>query len=60
MPVSSSIGILRKREAARADRFAGSAEASLQYLYPKTGYDLRLDSGESGPEQLADAILGIL
>jgi len=58
--VTCTAEILRKREAARADRFAGSAEASLQYLYPQTGYDLCLDSGEAGPEALAERVLGIL
>ena len=51
---------LREREKARGDRYAGSAEASLRYLYPRTGYDLRLDSGAQGPEALAETILGIL
>ncbi len=58
--VSCDPELLRKREAARGDRCIGSAEASLQYLYPKTGYDLCVDSGETGPEALAERILGIL
>ena len=32
----------------------------LKYLYPKTGYDLCVDSGETEPEALAERILGIL
>ena len=42
--VSCDVETLRRREAERGDRCAGSAEASLQYLYPKTGYDLCVDS----------------
>ena len=48
---------LRRREAQRGDRCFGSAEASLQYLYPKTGYDLCLDSGKASPEALAEKIV---
>lgn len=58
--VTCAVEILRKREKDRGDRHVGSAEASLQYLYPQTGYDLCLDSGEEGPEALAEKILGIL
>ena len=43
--ITCSLETLRKREAFRGDRFPGSAEASLQYLYPKDGYDLYIDSG---------------
>ena len=48
---------LRRREAERGDRCAGSAEASLRYLYPKTGYDLCVDSGEASPAALAEEIV---
>ena len=58
--VSCAVEILRRREAERGDRCVGSAEASLQYLYPKTEYDLCLDSGETVPEALAEKILDIL
>ena len=58
--VSCDIETLRRREVERGDRCVGSAEASLQYLYPQSGYDLCLDSGETGPEALAERILGIL
>jgi len=40
----------------RGDRCTGSAEASLQYLYPKTGYDLCVDSSEAGSAALAEVI----
>ena len=58
--VSCDAETLRRREAARGDRCAGSAEASLRYLYPKTGYALRLDSGAARPEALAEQILRFL
>ena len=48
---------LRRREAARGDRCTGSAEASLQYLYPKTGYDLCVDNSEASPAALAEKII---
>ena len=48
---------LRRREAERGDRCAGSAEASLQYLYPKTGYDLCVDSSNKSPAALAEEIM---
>jgi RimJ/RimL family protein N-acetyltransferase len=58
--VSCDVETLRRREAERGDRCAGSAEASLQYLYPKTGYDLCVDSSEASPEALAEEIIGAL
>ena len=58
--VSCDTETLRLREAERGDRCVGSAEASLQYLYPKTGYDLCVDSGKASPAALAEAIIGSL
>lgn len=58
--VSCSVETLRSREAGRGDRCAGSAEASLQYLYPQSGYDLCVDSGEADSADLAKEILSIL
>ncbi len=58
--VACSPEILRKREKERGDRFPGTAEASLRYLYPKEGYDLRIDSGETGPAASADKIMEAL
>ena len=55
--VSCDVETLRRREAERGDRCAGSAEASLQYLYPKTGYDLCVDSSEASPAILAEKII---
>lgn len=58
--VSCTPALLRQREAQRKDRFVGSAETSLEYLYPKTGYDIRIDSGKLTPEQSATEILTCL
>jgi len=38
------IEILREREKRRGNRCPGSAEASLQYLFPKDDYDLAVDT----------------
>ena len=55
--VSCDVETLRRREAERGDRCAGSAEASLRYLYPKAGYDLCVDSKEASPAALAELII---
>lgn len=52
--VTCSLEILRKREKDRGNRCVGSAEASLQYLFPKDGYDILVDTGELSTE---DAVL---
>ncbi len=58
--VTCSLETLLRRERERGNRFAGSAEASLKYLYPKEGYGLRIDSGETGPAEAAEKILEVL
>ena len=58
--VSCDVETLRRRETERGDRCAGSAEASLQYLYPKTGYDLCVDSSQASPVALAEEIVSSL
>ena len=58
--VSCSLEILLKRERERGNRFAGSAEASLKYLYPKKGYDLRIDSGTTDAASSAERIMDFL
>ena len=58
--VSCDVETLRQREAERGDRYTGSAEASLQYLYPKAGYDLCVDSSEASPATLAEMIINSL
>ena len=55
--VRCDVETLRRRETERGDRCAGSAEASLQYLYPKTGYELCVDSSEASPAALAEEIV---
>lgn len=54
--VSCSPELLAEREAARGNRFVGSAEASLRYLFPQDGYDLNIDSGKLSPKDAAQAI----
>ena len=58
--VGCDVETLRQREAERGDQCVGSAEASLQYLYPKTGYDLCVDSSKASPAALAEEIIGAL
>ena len=58
--VSCDVETLRRRETEWGDRCSGSAEASLQYLYPKTEYDLCVDSSEASPAALAEVILSSL
>lgn len=42
--VTCPVEELRRREKERGDRCAGSAEASMEYLYPKKDYDLTVDT----------------
>ena len=49
--------VLCKRERERGNRCIGSAAASKQYLYPKDGYDLIVDTGKDDPESNADRII---
>ena len=39
------------------DRCVGSAEVSAQFLYPKTEYDLCIDSSNKSPAALAEEIV---
>lgn len=52
--------VLRRREARRGDRCPESAEASEEYLYPKTGYGVTVDAGEMSPDECARRILQAL
>jgi len=54
--VSCDIEILRKRELQRGDRYVGSSEASVEYLYPKDNYDLVVDSSFKTSEIIAEEI----
>ena len=58
--VTCRLETLKKREQERRNRFVGSAEASWNYLYPREGYDLRIDSGETEPAAAAESILEML
>ena len=58
--VTCRLETLLKREKERGNRFAGTAEASFQYLYPKEGYDLRIDSEASEPAASAKRIIEML
>lgn len=49
--------ILKAREVSRGDRFPGSAEASMAFLYPKDRYDLTVDSSVDSSEEIAAKIL---
>ena len=55
--VSCDVEMLRRREAERGDRCVGSAEVSAQFLYPKTEYDLCIDSSNKSPAALAEEIV---
>lgn len=51
--ISCPLSILRERELARGDRSPGSAEASEEYLFPKEGYDLVVNTGIKPPAENA-------
>ena len=58
--VTCPLQVLRTREQARGNRCPGSAEASAEYLFPKEGYDLTVDTGTKSPEENALMIFGQL
>ena len=58
--VSCPLEVLREREKARGDRCPGSAEASEMYLYPKEGYDLRVDTQRLSAAEAAAEIAKLL
>ncbi len=45
--VTCDLAVLERRERERGDRCLGSAQASLRYLWPKEGYDLCIDNGDT-------------
>ena len=55
--VTCDLEILLRREQERGDRCPGSAEASLQYLWPKEGYDLCVDGGKCSAAENAERIM---
>ena len=58
--VTCPMDLLKKRELERGDRSPGSAEASAEYLFPKEGYDLVVDTGMKSPEENALMIINAL
>ena len=58
--VTCSPELLRKREKERGDRCPGSAETSAEYLFPKEGYDLVVDTGLKSPTENSMEILNTL
>lgn len=51
---------LEKREKKRKDRYAGSAKASYDYLYPRKEYDLTLNTLESSSKECSKKICELL
>ena len=51
--VTCPLEVLREREKARKNRCLGSAEASNEYLFPKDGYDLAVDTHRMSTTQCA-------
>lgn len=49
--------ILKEREKQRGNRCIGSAEASLQYLYPKEGYEVMVDTYEMSVSDCVSKII---
>ena len=47
--VTCPLDVLKKREQERKNRCLGSAQASYTYLFPKTGYDLVVDTHDITP-----------
>lgn len=58
--VTCPVEILRQREAARGNRCVGSAEASLEYLYPQEGYEVTVDTHEMTTEDCFAALRALL
>ena len=52
--------ILKERERQRKNRCPGSAEASYEYLYPKEGYALTVDTHRLTAEECSQQILEAL
>ncbi|SHO50790.1 phosphotransferase-like protein [Anaerocolumna xylanovorans] len=51
---------LKRREEERKNRCLGSAEASYEYLFPKEGYDLTVDTFASSAKECSLQILDIM
>ena len=57
--ITCPVEVLVEREQARGDRCSGTAAASAEYLYPKDGYDLTVDSGVKSLRENALSIIGM-
>ena len=57
--VTCPLEILKRRELLRGDRCIGSAESSFEYLFPKEGYDLVIDSSKNSSDENAELILNM-
>lgn len=55
--VACPIEILLKREEERGDRHKGSAQDSYDYLYPKEGYDIEVDTHQISLEECVETIV---
>ncbi len=51
--ITCPMDVLIEREQARGDRCSGSAKASAEYLYPRDGYDLTVDTFMRSPRENA-------
>ena len=51
---------LKRREEERRNRCLGSAEASYEYLFPKEGYDLTVDTFVSSAKECSLQILEVM
>lgn len=58
--ITCPISALETREKLRKNRHIGSAKASYEYLYPKEGYDLTLNTFELSLEACSKEICGLL
>lgn len=58
--ITCALDVLKSRELARGNRCIGSAEASAEFLYPKEGYDLVVDTGTRPPSENARLIFNAL
>ena len=51
---------LKRREEQRKDRHIGTAQDSYDYIYPKEGYDLVIDTYEMSLDECANKITSML
>ncbi len=58
--VTCPLDILKQRETERKNRCLGSAESSYEYLFPKDGYDLTVDTHTLTMVQCSLQILDLL